>query len=127
MKQEKDRKEVQKAANKEVRILHQIANKERKNQKAAWVAWHKKEAFRKKAIKQLPRGVMGVLKLYKEYTLPPFIELGKEPIDQKPSVIPTADLADIPCYRLPQTPVQQPIRTSFARPEPLEELEQEQE
>ncbi|RFU33217.1 hypothetical protein B7463_g3122, partial [Scytalidium lignicola] len=108
-------------------MLRQIANKERKDQKAAWVAWRKKEALRKKAIKQLPRGVTGVPELYKEHTPPPFIKPGKEPVNQKPSVTPTADIADIPLYRPPQTPVQQLVRTSFARPEPLEELQQEQE
>jgi hypothetical protein len=127
MKQEKDHKEVQKAANKEARMLRQIANKERKVQKAAWVAWRKKEALRKKAIKQLPRGVMGVPELYKEHTPPPFIEPGKEPVDQKPSVTATIDLADIPLSRPSQTPAQQLIRTSFAKPELPEELQQEEE
>ncbi|RFU34004.1 hypothetical protein B7463_g2338, partial [Scytalidium lignicola] len=108
MKQEKECKEVQKAANKEV-------------------AWRKKEVLRKKAIKQLPYSVIGVLELYKEYTLPPFIEPGKEPIDQKPSIIPPTDLADIPFYRPLQTPIQQLIRTRFAKPEPPEELQQEEE
>ncbi|RFU23784.1 hypothetical protein B7463_g12554, partial [Scytalidium lignicola] len=107
-------------------MLCQIANKKRKDQKAAWVAWCKKEALRKKAIKQLPRNVIEVLKLYKEYTPPPFIEPGKELIDQKPSITPPTDLADIPFHRPPQMLIQQLIRTNFAKPEPLEELQQEE-
>ncbi|RFU30284.1 hypothetical protein B7463_g6046, partial [Scytalidium lignicola] len=56
-------------------------------------------------------------------TPPPFIEPGKEPIDQKPSIIPPTDLADIPFHRPLQTPIQQLIRTRFAKPEPPEELQ----
>ncbi|RFU26004.1 hypothetical protein B7463_g10337, partial [Scytalidium lignicola] len=115
---EKEQKEAEKAANKEVRMLRQIANKEKREQKAAWVAWRKKEALRKKAIKQLPRGVVGEVVMYKEYTPPPFPEPGKELIvEQKPLAIPTINSAEIPLHKPPQTPYQQTIRTSFARPE----------
>ncbi|RFU27084.1 hypothetical protein B7463_g9251, partial [Scytalidium lignicola] len=124
--QEKERKAAEKEANKEARMLCQLANKEKKEQKAAWVVWRKKESLRKKAIKQLPRGIMGAPELYKEHTPPPFIELGKDPVDQKPSVTPTVDSTELPLYRPPQTPVRNLFRTSFARPEPKEE-EQEQE
>ncbi|RFU31616.1 hypothetical protein B7463_g4740, partial [Scytalidium lignicola] len=117
--EEKERKEAQKAANKEAIMLRQIANKERREQKAAWVAWRKKESLRKKAIKQLPRGVEGEPVLYKEHIPPPFIEPGKEPVDQKPSVtsIDSINSTENPFHRPPQTPVQQLIRTSFAKPE----------
>ncbi|RFU27548.1 hypothetical protein B7463_g8791, partial [Scytalidium lignicola] len=99
-------------------------NKEKKAQKAAWVAWCKKESQRKKAIKQLPRGVIGVFKLYKEYTPPSFIEPSKEPIKQKPLVTLIIDLREPPLYSTPQTPINYPIRTSFAKPE-LQEQEQQ--
>ncbi|RFU26183.1 hypothetical protein B7463_g10147, partial [Scytalidium lignicola] len=87
----------------------------------------KKEALRKKAIKQLPHDVIEVPELYKEHIPPPFIEPGKEPIDQKPLIIPPTDLADIPFHRPPQTLIQQLIRTRFAKPELPEELQQKEE
>ncbi|RFU27884.1 hypothetical protein B7463_g8432, partial [Scytalidium lignicola] len=119
-----NRKRLQKGG--ELTDKQALTNKERKDQKATWVAWYKKEALRKKAIKQLPRDVIWVLELYKEHTPPPFIEPSKEPIDQKPSITPPTDLADIPFHRPPQTPIQQLIRTNFAKPEPPEELQQEE-
>lgn len=123
----KERKDAEKAANKEARMLRQIANKERKEQKTAWVAWRKKESLRKKAIKQLPRGVIGEPVLYKEHTPPPFLEPGKEPVDQKPSVLPAIDSAENLFHRSPHTPVQHIIRTSLTKLEPQQEQEQEQE
>jgi hypothetical protein len=125
LKQEKERKAAEKEAKKEARMLRQIVNKEKKEHKAAWVAWRKKESLRKKAIKQLPRGVMGVPELYKAHTPPPFIEPGKEPVDQKPSIA-TINSTENLFQRPPQTPVQQLIRTSFAKSESYQEQEQEQ-
>ncbi|RFU29544.1 hypothetical protein B7463_g6796, partial [Scytalidium lignicola] len=63
---EKECKTAKKAANKEARMLRQTANKEKKEQKAAWVAWRVSERLRKTAIKELPRGVVGEPALYKE-------------------------------------------------------------
>ncbi|RFU28109.1 hypothetical protein B7463_g8212, partial [Scytalidium lignicola] len=96
----------------------------KRNQKAVWVAWRKKESHRKKAIKQLPHGIVGVPALYKEHTPPSFPEPGKEPIDQKLAVTSTVNLLEIPLHKPPQISIQHTIRTSFARPELQEEKQQ---
>ncbi|RFU25355.1 hypothetical protein B7463_g10985, partial [Scytalidium lignicola] len=116
LKQEKERKQAEKEANKEARMLRKIVNQERKDQKAAWVVWRKKESLRKKAIKQLPRGVVGEPILYKEHTPPPFSEPGKEPIDVKP-IPSTVTSTEIPLVIPVKLPVQHTIRTNFEKPE----------
>ncbi|RFU32494.1 hypothetical protein B7463_g3828, partial [Scytalidium lignicola] len=75
---EREYKAAEKEANKEARMLRIIANKEKKEQKAAWVAWRAKERTRKKAIKEF-QGVLGAPELYKEHTPPAFPEPRKEP------------------------------------------------
>ncbi|RFU30219.1 hypothetical protein B7463_g6116, partial [Scytalidium lignicola] len=88
---ERERKAIEKAANKEARMLRQIVNKKKKEQKAAWVAWRAKERLRKKAIKELSSNMLGEPNLYKEHTPPPFPEPGKELIEAKSTVILTED------------------------------------
>ncbi|RFU30222.1 hypothetical protein B7463_g6115, partial [Scytalidium lignicola] len=98
MKEEKDRKQAQKAANKEARMLRQIANKERRDQKVE----HTPPPF-------LEPGKEPVT------------------VDQKPLVLPAINSTENTFHRPPQTPVQYSIRTSFTKPELQEELQQQQE
>ncbi|RFU26737.1 hypothetical protein B7463_g9604, partial [Scytalidium lignicola] len=74
----------------------------------------KKEALRKKAIKQLPRGVVGEVVMYKEYTPPPFPSLNAPP----PPPLPSSNAPPPPPLPSSNAPPPPPLPSSNAPPPP---------